>query len=171
MGHLKKRKHRRELMEFTLNVTSLMDVLTVLLFFLVKSYSVSQAALQIPQGLRLPASTVKGELEETVAVALTQKELRVNNQVLITLENGRFPAKELGKDGKTITSLKHMLDDEYARRNAVFAEEGSIDNLPPGRVIIQSDKQLEFALVKYVLHTAALAHYNDYAFVVESPDE
>jgi biopolymer transport protein ExbD len=170
VGRLKKRK-RREMLEFTLNVTSLMDVLTVLLFFLVKSYSVSQAALQTPQGLRLPASTAKGELEETVAVALTQKELRVNNQVLIKLDNGKFPPKEIGKDGKTITALKKMLDAEYGKRNAVFAEEGSADNLPPGRVIIQSDKMLEFALVKYVLHTAAQAHYNDYEFVVERPED
>ena len=58
MGRLKKRK-KREALEYTLNVTSLMDVLTVLLFFLIKSYSVSAAALQVPQGMRLPASTVK----------------------------------------------------------------------------------------------------------------
>jgi len=148
-----------------------MDVLTVLLFFLVKSYSVSQTALQTPQGLRLPASTVRGELEETVSLALTSKELRVNNQVLVTLENGKFSPKDLSKDGRTIKQLKHFLDEEYAKRNAVFREEGTTDNLPPGRVIIQSDKQLEFAVVKYVLNTAAQAHYNDYEFVVENPDQ
>jgi biopolymer transport protein ExbD len=170
VGRLKRRK-RREMLQFTLNVTSLMDVLTVLLFFLVKSYSVSQAALQIPQGMRLPASTVKGELEETVALALSNKELRFNNQVLLTLENGKFNPKDIGKDGKTITQLKHLLDDEYAKRNTLFSEEGTTDNLPPGRVIIQSDKQLEFAVLKFVLHTAAQAHYNDYEFVVENPED
>jgi biopolymer transport protein ExbD len=170
VGRLRPRK-RREMLEFTLNVTSLMDVLTVLLFFLVKSYSVSQAALQTPQGLRLPASTAKGDLEETVAVALTSTELRVNNQVLVTLDQGRFNPKDLARDGRTIVLLKHALDDEYAKRNAVFKEEGTTDNLPPGRVIIQSDRQLEFAVVKYVLHTAAQSHYNDYEFVVENPEE
>src|SRR4051794_2032249 len=167
MGHLKKRKHRRELMEFTLNVTSLMDVLTVLLFFLVKSYSVSQAALATPQGLRLPASTANGELEETVAVALTAKELRVNNNVLVTLTNGRFDAKDLGRDGRTIMPLKKLLDEEYAKRNQLFSAEGTTEGLPPGRVLIQSDKALEFATIKFLLHTAAQSHYNDYEFVVE----
>jgi hypothetical protein len=132
---------------------------------------VSQAALQTPQGLRLPASTVKSDLEETVSLSLTQKELRVNNQVLLTLDGGKFNPKDLGKDGRTIRELKKFLDDEYSKRNAVFKEEGAADNLPPGRVIIQSDKELEFAVVKYVLHTAAQAHYNDYEFVVENPEE
>jgi biopolymer transport protein ExbD len=167
---LKKRKHRREMLEFTLNVTSLMDVLTVLLFFLVKSYSVSQAALAQPQGLRLPASTAKGDIEETVAVALTSKDLLVNNQSIAKLVNGHFSPKDIAKDGRTIVPLKKLLDAEYTKRNAVFSEEGATENLPPGRVIIQSDKQLEFATVKFVLHTAAQSHYNDYEFIVESSE-
>jgi len=170
VGRLKKRK-KREMIEFTLNVTSLMDVLTVLLFFLVKSYSVSQAALQTPQGLRLPASTVKAELEETVSIALTSKELRFNNQVLVTLDNGKFTSKDLSRDGKVIRELKKTLDEEYAKRNAVFNEEGTTENLPPGRVIIQSDKGMEFAVLKYVLNTAAQSHYNDYEFIVQSPED
>jgi hypothetical protein len=96
----------------------------------------------------------------------------VNNQVIAKLDNGRFNPKDLAKDGRTIVPLKNLLSDEYKKRNAVFSEEGAeAKDLPPGRVIIQSDKTLEFATVKFVLHTAAVAHYNDYEFVVENQDE
>ncbi len=168
---LRKRKHKREQLEFSLNVTSLMDVLTVLLFFLVKSYSVSQTALAMPEGLRLPASLVKADLEETVSVALTGKELRINNAVVATLVDGKFEAKDLSKDGRVVLPLKNFLDEEYKKRNAVFSSAGMTENLPPGRVMIQSDKDLSFGIVKFVLHTAAVANYNDYEFVVENPDE
>ena len=59
--------------------------------------------------------------------------------------------------------LKSSLDAEYLKRNKVFSEEGATENLPPGRVLIQSDKQLELLLSwKFVLQTAAQSHYNDY---------
>jgi biopolymer transport protein ExbD len=171
VGHLKKRKERREQLEFSLNVTSLMDVLTVLLFFLVKSYSVSQTALATPEGLRLPASVVKADLEETVSVSLTNKELRINNAVVATLVGGKFESKDLSKDGRVVLPLKTFLDSEYKKRNAVFNSAGMLDNLPPGRVMIQSDKDLSFGTVKFILHTAAVANYNDYEFVVQNPEE
>lgn len=174
MGLLRKPRKHREILEFSLNITSLMDVLTVLLFFLIKSFSVSSDVITTPAGLHLPENSAKAQIEETVSVAVSPTELRANDKVLLKLEGGTFRAEDIGPD-RTITSLKRFLDEQMAKRNAVLklnrqlASEGG--GFPPGRIIVQSDRNLVFGTVKYVLHTAAQANYNDYQFIVRNPDD
>jgi biopolymer transport protein ExbD len=172
MAIRKKPRRRREIVEFSLNITSLMDVLTVLLFFILKSFSVSSAQLYTPDGLKLPENAARGEIEETVSVALSPTELRANDKVILKLNNGYFRPEDIASD-RTIGPLKKFLDEQMARRNVVLKQDRTIAaaGLPPGRVLIQSDRKLAFGTVKFVLHTAAQSNYNDYEFIVRNPEE
>jgi biopolymer transport protein ExbD len=175
MGLLRKQRKHREILEFSLNITSLMDVLTVLLFFLIKSFSVSSAVLNTPADLHLPENQAKAQIEETVSVSLSPNELRANDKVILRLANGTFRPEDIGPD-RTILKLKAFLDEQMQKRNAILglkfdrtlASEGGF---PPGRIIVQSDRNLVFGTVKYVLHTAAKSNYNDYQFIVQNPED
>lgn len=168
---LRKSHRHREPLEFSLNITSLMDVLTVLLFFLLKSFSVSATSHTAVQGIRLPASDVKGKFEETITVSLSSTEIRADGNVMVKLEGGRFRPIDLGADQRTLLPLYQYLQEQFNKKNQVFAESVSIAELPPGKILIQADKDLGFSHLKYLLHTAAVAGYSDYEFVVDNPED
>jgi biopolymer transport protein ExbD len=179
MGLIRPRKRHKEALDLNLNITSLMDVLTVLLFFLLKSFSVTETTISIPQGIRLPAAVSDKKIEEAVTIAFLKDEIRSNEQVIMKLNQGKpYPYDVGGVGNKTWVPLKTFLDAEYARRNAMIvrAAEASGEpldktQLPPGRVLIQADRALDFADLKNVLHTAGLAGYSDYEFIINNPDE
>jgi biopolymer transport protein ExbD len=170
MGHLRRRRKHREPLDLSLNITSLMDVLTVLLFFLLKSISVSATSQETMAGIRLPASDVKGQFEETVTVALSKDELRADGTLLMKLDHGRFSTLDISVDQRTLLPLQQYLQEQFAKKNLIF--KGSISNseLPPGKILIQADKELGFSALKYLLHTAAVTGYSDYQFVVNNPE-
>jgi biopolymer transport protein ExbD len=168
------------MLEFSLNITSLMDVLTVLLFFLVKSFSVADSVHSPMDGVQLPVSAeAKAALEETVAIAVTAKGIRASDKPeLMIFEQGRPRAAELADDKRTLAPLKEYLGLQFARRNQVLAGAALASanpaagaTPPPGKILIQTDKDLPFGILKLVLHTAAEAGYSDYQFVVLQPGD
>ncbi|MEW6056211.1 MAG: biopolymer transporter ExbD [Bdellovibrionota bacterium] len=168
MGLKRKNKPRVHLEEVPLNITALLDMMTVLLFFLIQSFMVSSMALTPPAGVRLPTSSKVAEPEETVVVALSAKELRGDNKLLTTLAEGKFKPYEIAPDHRTIIPLKEFLDKEQKKRLAVYKGAGDLSILPPGKLLIQADKEIPFGILKYVLHTATVTGYSDYQFVVVS---
>jgi biopolymer transport protein ExbD len=169
-GVIRRSSRKRELPEASLNVTSLMDVLSVLLFFLLKSFSVTSSALDMPPGITLPSSPAQEELEETMSLALSAKELRVNNKVLLTLKGGKFQPEAINAEDRTLVKLKQLLDKELKKRNAIY-EGADPSIIPPGKVIIMADQKLPFGTLKFLLHTAAISGYSDYQFVINHPEE
>lgn len=164
-----KRNRRINLAPAEINITSLLDVLTVLLFFLIKSFAVSPAAIVPPEDLRLPASVIKDQMEESVTVVLTHNKLMMNEQVVMNVKDGQFNGADLGEDQRTIVKLHQMLVKEFEKKKALFEKAGGGTHMmPPGKILIQSDKRLKFKTVKLLLHTVASAGYTDYQFVVDS---
>lgn len=160
------RKKKRHMLEMGLNITSLIDVLTVILFFLVKSMSVTTAAVKPPPDIRLPAAVSNSKVVEATSVALSLRDLRVNGQVILTLKNGKFAAAQLSRDGQEIKVLQTALTKERQKKLALFKGVSGKKFLAPRKILIQADKDLPFDTIKYVLHTAAVAGYTDYQFVV-----
>lgn len=159
-----KRIRRPPFTQPSLNITPLMDVLTVLLFFMVRLFSVNHTNIVAPDDLRLPASASQEQVEEGPTVVLSRGVLILDGQTLMTLKDGRFQSKDIAADQRTLTPLKAALDREYGKRMSIF--KGVDPNfLPPAKIIIQSDKRLPFGVMKHLLHTAAQAHYTDYQFV------
>ena len=164
---LKKKKNRRvSLVESNVNITALLDVLTVLLFFLIKSSSVTTLTLSPPDEIRLPASIATSEAEESVRVSLSKTKLIADNDLVIKLQNQKFAPQEIGPDSRTIVKLQSYLTKQLEKKKALFKGIGDINELPPNKIIIQTDKELPFGLIKYLLHTAAISGYSDYEFVI-----
>lgn len=165
---LRKKTMRRSLPEMGLNITSLIDVLTVLIFFLIRTMTVSSETFNIPKDLKLPVSVSDTEVQEATVVSVSKKDISVNHEVLLNLDtHKRYPASELGEDGKTLVKLKKRLDQERTKKKQIFVSKGGGEIVPPGRILIQADKDLSFETIKYVLHTVTSAGYTDFQFLAE----
>lgn len=157
---LKKKRPKRHLLEMGLNITSLIDVLTVLIFFLVKSMTVNSVVITPPVDLVIPKTTSDTPLEDSVSVALSKQELRMNNELVLKLADGQFDKSVFENDRRTIKALRVLLD------KASQDKRQPASDLLPTKIIIQADKDLPFHTVQYLLHTAALSGFTDYQFVV-----
>ena len=165
---LKKKKYNSQINmpEGGISLTSFMDVMIVLIFFLVKSMTVSSTNLNTPKGIHLPKVKAGQEAKQALVVSISAAEVWADYKPVMKLDHGDFLSKDIGEDGRTLEPLKAYLDKENSKRLAIYKGMGNLDFLPPGKILIQADHHLPFKLVKYLLHTAATSGYSDYKFVV-----
>jgi len=170
MALKRRRRGRRKFDESAVNITSLLDVLTVLLFFLIKSTTITAALLSPPKEVRLPASVSDYEAENTVSVSLSRSKLFINSDLVTNLRGQHFKASDIGRDGRSISKLQKKLEVENQKRIRPFRNfDPSL--IPPGKVLIQADRALPFGTMKYLLHTVAVSGYSNYQFVVIGKDK
>src|SRR6476619_320386 len=86
----RKRRHERqaegEIKE--LNITAMMDMMTIILVFLIKSYASSAVTMTSSEDLKPPISTTRLTPKDTVAVTITPKHVLDGDKPKVELENG-----------------------------------------------------------------------------------
>ena len=159
----KKRKEREAAGEIReLNITAMMDMMTIILVFLLKSYSASSVAMTSSEEVRPPISSTRATPRDTVAVTITPKHLLVGDKTVLALEGGAIPASAL--QGRLVLPLDQALKKEVdklkyiAERNpaAPFTHELSV----------LGDRKIPYDLLLTVLYTAGQNELENYRFVV-----
>lgn len=137
-----------------LQLTSLVDMMTILLIFLLKSFSMDGEMLTPAVDLELPASTSDERTAPAVNVAVTRSGVLLDGRQLLTLgELAALPA-----EAPTIG----ILADELLKL-APIAGGPQVDRA----LTIQCDKNLDFALLKRVMQTCSAAGFADFALLVQ----
>ncbi len=143
--------------EADLNVTPMVDFLTVLTIFLLMSFSSTGELLSINKDISLPNAYHASELERAPVIAISAKQILVDSQFVMDASEAD---QEKYPDWK-LTPLWERLTLEKERWKAYHPTEKF-----PGQVIIQSDKSVPFEVVKMIMHTTALAEYSSLNFAV-----
>jgi biopolymer transport protein ExbD len=93
---------RRPTNDGGLNITSMMDMMTIILVFLLKSYSTQDISVAPSEDLELPVSTVKKAPEVAVNVVVSKKNVVVDGVPVLNLEH--VPDENwANKQGRMIT--------------------------------------------------------------------
>jgi biopolymer transport protein ExbD len=151
------RKSRNQTM-VDMNLVSLIDVFTILIFFLLSSAS-GVELLASPKAVKLPESTAEKAPKETIVIAVSGEDILVEGRRIATV------AEVLATEGDLIAPLKAELDLQ-ANRQAVREETKA-----QGKAItIMGDKDIPYKLLRKVMYTSARADYTDVAFAVRRKD-
>jgi biopolymer transport protein ExbD len=151
------RKARNQTM-VDMNLVSLIDVFTILIFFLLSSAS-GVELLSSPKAVKLPISTADKAPKETIVVAVSGEDILVEGRRVATV------AEALAAPGDLIAPLKAELELQ-GQRQAVREE-----NKAQGKAVtIMGDKDIPYRLLRKVMVTSALADYSDVAFAVRRKD-
>ena len=142
----------------SLKLTSMMDILTVLLLFLLKSFVVEGEVVTPPPDVELPGSTADAPPEASLVIAISDEVIMLSGQPITTVR------EVLANDDLLITVLDHELDAAYARMAAIAARQGR--EAPDGKVTIQGDKDLEFRLLQKVMYTCNFSGFDQLALAV-----
>jgi len=153
---LERRKERksRDHNQVDMNLVSLIDVFTLLIFFLMSNTGAVET-LASPRAVKLPESNSQKAPKETVLVVVTANEILVSSKVVATV------ADALKVDGDIVEPVKAALEVEASRE--VIRKENEADSK---RVTIMGDKDIPYRLLKKVMVSAARAGYTDVSFAV-----
>jgi biopolymer transport protein TolR len=136
-----------------MNLVSLIDVFTLLIFFLMSNVGVE--TLASTRAVQLPESLSQKAPRETLLVVVTASEILVGGTVVSSV------ADALAVQDDIIQPLKAALDVEASRE--VIRKENEAESK---RITIMGDKDIPYRLLKKVMVSAARAGYSDVSFAV-----
>jgi len=136
-----------------MNLVALIDIFTILIFFLMSSTGVE--VLTSARAVKLPESTAEKAPKETIVVTIASNDILVDGRKVATV------AEALRVDGDLIAALKAELDLQSGRQIAPQA-----DAKPNKAVTIMGDKEIPYRLLRKVMYTAARANFTDVSFAV-----
>ncbi|MEW6434280.1 MAG: biopolymer transporter ExbD [Myxococcota bacterium] len=151
-----------------LNITAMMDMMTIILVFLIKSYTASSITVTASEDVRPPLSTTRTTPKDTIAITVTPKSILVGDKKKVELVNMAVKPGDL--DGKRILPLDAALSKEVEKLKYI-AERNP--NAPFNReVAIIGDKRVPYELLSSVLYTAGQNELENFRFIVlqKSPE-
>lgn len=131
---------------FALNINSMTDMFTIMLVFLLQTYSTNSYDVVPKMGVRMPMSVSEKTPEEAPMISLAREALYVNDRTIAQLNNFSI-ASNLLDQGEII---KPLLSELQALKQLKKDKE---------EIILQVDKDCPYPNMKQVLSTASLAGF------------
>lgn len=166
-GGMKRHMDRRVPSTFKIQITSMVDMFVILLVFLLKSYSTSPVQINPSSDLNLPQSSTETDPEDVVKIVVSKSGIFIDDKKILDLENGEFVVKDLDPDdGQFVTPLYKALDAQAQVTKYIAGKNEAVEF--DGKVLMQADKDLNYAVLQKVFYTSTLAGYSDMKLAVIS---
>ena len=147
--------HRRNKGAVALNLVSLMDIFTILVFFLLVNSS-DVETLPNAKDLQLPESIAERKAKETVVILIGKEDILVQGTPIAKI------ADVMKTKGNDIPALRQALksqNDRVLRRAAQ-------DDIAGREVTIMGDKDIPYRLLKKVMATCTESDYGQISLAV-----
>jgi len=153
---LQKRAERqmRNKLLVDLPLVSLIDIFTILIFFLLANAS-GVEVLPSTKAVKLPESTAEKSPKETVVVVVSTQDILVQGRKVISV------SEAMKADSDLIEPLKAELEYHAGRR--LIRKQEEIGNKA---ITIMGDKEIPYRLLRRIMVTCARASYGDISFAV-----
>ncbi len=144
---------------FPLQITSMIDMFTIILVFLLKSYASSSVDITPSQTMRLPSSTSLQAPAEALKLMVSKDAIFVDDKEVMRVDGTVAQDKS-----KLIKPLYDALTIQATKSKNIGTKNESAQF--DGKVIMQADQTLNYQYLQKVMYTAALAGYTDFKFAV-----
>ncbi len=149
------KRHERGKKLGTLNLVSLMDIFTILVFFLLVNSSDVQT-LPNAKDIQLPQSIAEEKAKETVVILIGEDEILVQGAAIVRV------ADVMRRKGNGIPELRQAL---MAQSDRVLRRETQ-DSIAGREVTIMGDKDIPYRLLKKVMATCTESDYGQISLAV-----
>ena len=149
------RRHKRGRMGSALNLVSLMDIFTILVFFLLVNSS-DVEVLPNAKEIQLPESIAEEKANETVVILISDEDIIVQGSPVAKVK------EVMSRKGNDIPELRQALlsqNDRVLRREAQ-------DDIAGREVTIMGDKDIPYRLLKKVMATCTASDYGQISLAV-----
>lgn len=154
------RKPRRRSHTFQLRLTSMIDIFTILLIFLLKNFSTEGQMMTTSNDIILPVSSATKSPQASSIVMINSDWILVDGKPLESMQ-------KIINDNSLI--LSNLYEDLKAKR--ILAEKAaSLDERMAfrGDITVQGDENIPFQILKRVMYTCGQVGYNNILLAVTS---
>ncbi len=138
-----------------LSLVSLMDVFTILVFFLLTNSS-SNEVLSNPKEITLPDSVVESKPRETIVIFVSPEAILLQGQEIMKTKD------LLGAKGDIIVALRDKLIEQ--RKNVIGVNTKTVAESK--EVTLLADKKIPFKYLKKIMSTSTSAGYGKISLAV-----
>ncbi len=157
---LHKRKSKRPSLVAYTSMTSLMDMFTIILMFLLSTFSADTANISASKKFTLPQSTATAPYKQRLGIQITTDEILVEGIVVTTVREA------LASEELLIGPLHEALEAEA--KKSIFIAESNLEMELSREVVIQGEKSIPFKLIERVMFTSGQIGYNNISLAVMS---
>jgi biopolymer transport protein TolR len=156
------RHHKRMAKDSKLSLVSLMDIFTILVFFLMLNASDVQV-LQNSKSVELPKSSAKQAAKETLVLMVNNNDLILQGRKLADV------SAIMAREEEQISELSAELAYQDSKSSKVLIDE---NGEPVDKAItIMGDKNIPYTLLKRIMQTCAQAGFTNISLAVESIEQ
>lgn len=165
---IRKRFRGKKNRAFEIDITSLLDILVIMLVFLLKSYNSSGVILNVPKDIALPNSESQNLNSTGVLVQVSPSMIWVDDEQVLDIKKSNnsniFDMNRLRIIPLYNTLVAKRKTITQVQKTSPEAKEFS------GIVNLVVDKSINYSFLKKIMFTCASAGYKEYKFVVMGED-
>ncbi len=157
-----KPRRNKSISSFTLRLTSMIDMFTILLVFLLQSFSAEGEIISVAKDLRLPESTAQKPPKASPILVVTNEWLILDGRpvekvadILVQKQNLILPLQAHLADIRLFASGLGELDTRMGFK---------------GEITIQGDREIPFALLKKIMFTCGQEGFNNMLLAVNQTE-
>lgn len=146
--------------------------MSILVTFLLMSYSTDPNNHDVDPNLELPDSVTLVSMDEVPSITVNRNEIFVNNKSLVKLEGGKVPAADI-QQGAIYPVYKALLEIDEANQKAVAEFRGDAPTTPdgekkgkPGEITIEMDKGHDFEILRRLMIAGTQANFVTWKLLV-----
>lgn len=141
----------------SLRLTSMIDMFTILLVFLLKNFSADQI-MNVREDLVLPNSTAQKQPAQTPVIVVTDQYIVLEDKTVArTAQVANSNSNEIPNLKAGLIKKKEIAE-ALGRQNSAFGFKG--------QVTIQGDKEIPFRILKKIMVTCGVVGYSDILLAV-----
>lgn len=138
---------------FTLNITSMTDMFTIMLVFLLQTYSTAEVQLSPDKDIRLPSSSSMLNPTEAIKISLSSSSLKIDETKIADVKNAEFLPEDL--EANDTNFIKPL----FAQLDRLAKSETEKQHIRDGKILLQADRDLPYATLRKVMYTASMAGF------------
>lgn len=146
--------YKRKKRNVGLNMVSLMDIFTILVFFLLVNSSEVEV-LPSTKSVKLPESTAEQKPKETITILVNDSDILVQGRPIVAVK--KVTRTQTGPIQPLLTELGH-----HAKRSARLGQ----DDTKRGKITIVGDREIPYHLLKRIMLTCSQANFPDISLAV-----
>lgn len=159
----KRYEHKPASSTFGLNITSMTDMFTVLLVFLLQNYAASVVEIKNIDGLQLPVSNTDRNPTQAVQLSISKKGVFLDGKEIAQIVNGDFVVTDIDKNDSNFVNPIFTALEDLNKKNSQsdtrsVAQQNEIKE-QEGKILIQADASFSYATLRKVMYTASMAGF------------
>jgi biopolymer transport protein TolR len=150
------RQHKRNNGKSKLSLVSLMDIFTILVFFLMLNASDVQV-LQKTDSVKLPDSIADTPAKETLLLMVSRNQVLLQGKLIVDTQT------LIAQEANTIDTLIAELD-YHTNRKTGLSDEAKLGQA----ITVMGDSSIPYVVLKRIMQSCAQAGYTNIALAVEN---